>query len=144
VEAAAGGEPEPDPEEAVRRALAFGDGLQAHLDAERLVHARISSDLAELERRAAVWEILTRHFAAGTRSWSEVFDLLSEEEWAALARLVGDRDLAKLLAPADPPAVAQQPPGRRRRRWAGTAHRPLPVVTTADDPQPTVHDPRSR
>lgn len=123
---------EPDADAAMRRAVAVGELLEAQVVAAHRDAERASAAVDELARKAAVWQILTAHFAAGTRSWSEVFDRLSEDEWAELARLVGDRDLAELLQPDVPPGVEPQP-GRRRRRWAGTAHKPLPVVVIERD-----------
>jgi hypothetical protein len=78
--------------------------------------AEVAAAVQEMERRAAVFDVLLPHFLEeGVRpSWSDVFDSLSEEEWTKLALLLDGRDLAEVLLPR--PAPSEKAPVRR---WQG-------------------------
>jgi hypothetical protein len=92
-----------DPVAVIEELLAAGAELIAAMDATEQLVSDLRSDqeaahglmnevagtIGELERRAALFEILMPHWLEpGTKTWSEVFDRLSDEDWNEVARIL--------------------------------------------------------
>jgi hypothetical protein len=123
-----------DPAAAVEGPLAAGADPMAAVDATeqivrdlRSVHEaahglmnEMAGTIGDLERRAALFEIFMPYLLeSGAKTWSEVFDRLSDDDWQEVARILNGRNLAGVLMPPEP---ATEQPRVRRRRVAGKAH----------------------